>query len=76
MRTGTPVLLRLDDGSLVEGVVDLAFRENGGWTVVDFKTDRDFEASSDCYIAEVSLYSKAVGAATTGLPVRGVVLVL
>ena len=40
-------LLRREDGTLLEGVVDLAFREEGpdfaGWTVVDFKTDREFE---------------------------------
>jgi ATP-dependent helicase/nuclease subunit A len=29
LRRETPVLLRLDDGSLAEGVVDLAFREQG-----------------------------------------------
>lgn len=56
-------------------MVDLAFREDDAWTVVDFKTDREFEGSSDRYIAQVNLYSKAVGAAT-GSPTRGVVLVL
>jgi ATP-dependent exoDNAse (exonuclease V) beta subunit len=74
LRRETPILLRLDDGSLVEGVVDLAFREDDAWTVVDFKTDRKFE-ESDRYIAQVNLYSKAVEAAT-GSPTRGVVLVL
>ena len=61
-------MLTLDDGSLVEGVVDLAFHENtpdfAGWTVVDFKTDREFEASSARYIAQVRVYSEAVGATT------------
>jgi hypothetical protein len=56
----TPVLLRLDDGSLVEGVVDLAFHEDtadfSGWTVVDFKTDREFATSSDRYTAQVGIY--------------------
>jgi ATP-dependent helicase/nuclease subunit A len=46
LRRETPVLLTLDDGSLVEGVVDLTFREDTpdfiGWTVLDFKTDREF----------------------------------
>ena len=79
LRRETPVLLKLDDGSLVEGVVDLAFHEDtpdfAGWTVVDFKTDREFEASSARYIAQVRVYSEAVGAAT-GSPARGIVLVL
>jgi len=34
-----PFHLNLDDGRLVEGVIDLAFIENARWVVVDFKTD-------------------------------------
>jgi ATP-dependent exoDNAse (exonuclease V) beta subunit len=60
-------------------VIDLAFRDDTpeftGWTVVDFKTDREFEETSDRYIAQVQLYSRAVGAAT-GAPTRGVLLVV
>jgi len=78
LRRESPVLLRLDDGSLVEGTVDLAFQEDTsdfvGWTVVDFKTDREFEATSERYIAQVSVYSEAVSAAT-GSPARGIILV-
>jgi ATP-dependent helicase/nuclease subunit A len=79
LRRETPVLFTLDDGSLVEGVVDLAFREDtpdfAGWTMVDFKTDREFAASSARYVAQVRVYSEAVAAAT-GSPARGIVLVL
>jgi ATP-dependent exoDNAse (exonuclease V) beta subunit len=79
LRRETPVLLRLSDGCLVEGVVDLAFRDDApgfaGWTVVDFKTDREFEESSDHYIAQVTIYSKAVGAAMNS-STRGVLLVV
>jgi ATP-dependent helicase/nuclease subunit A len=79
LRRETPVLLRLDDGSLVEGIVDLAFRDDtpdfAGWTVVDFKTDREFEDSSNRHIAQVRVYSKAVAAATNS-PTRGVLLVI
>ena len=46
-----------------------------GWTVVDFKTDREFDETSDRYIAQVRVYSKAVGAATNA-PARGVLLVV
>ncbi len=35
-----PMFYSRDDGSLVQGVADLAFLEGGRWTVVDFKTDR------------------------------------
>ena len=48
LRREVPILLRRDDGTLAEGVVDLAFLEEGpdfaGWTVVDFKTDLEFES--------------------------------
>jgi ATP-dependent helicase/nuclease subunit A len=60
-------------------VVDLAFRDETpnftGWTVVDFKTDNEFERSSDSYIAQTRIYSKAIAAATKA-DTRGVVLVI
>jgi ATP-dependent exoDNAse (exonuclease V) beta subunit len=31
--------LRLEDGRLLEGVIDLAFVEQDRWVVVDFKSD-------------------------------------
>ena len=72
-------MLTLEDGSLIEGVIDLAFRDDTpdftGWTVVDFKTDREFEETSDRYIAQVRVYSQAVGAATSAAT-RGVLLVV
>jgi hypothetical protein len=65
--------------SLVEGVVDLAFREEvaelTGWTVVDFRTDREITSASDQYAAQVSAYVAAIGAAT-GLSSRGILLVV
>ena len=42
-RRETPVTASEEDGSLTDGIVDLAFREDGKWTVVDFKTDRELE---------------------------------
>jgi ATP-dependent helicase/nuclease subunit A len=79
LRRETPVMLTLEDGGLVEGVIDLAFRDDtpefAGWTVVDFKTDREFEETSDRYIAQVRVYSQALGAATSA-PTRGVLLVV
>ncbi len=75
LRRETPLLLRLPDGVLAEGVVDLAFREADGWTVVDFKTDREIEAQRASYEAQVRLYARAVSAAT-GEPARGALLVV
>jgi ATP-dependent helicase/nuclease subunit A len=79
VRRESPVMLALQEGPLVEGVIDLAFRdvtpEFTGWTVVDFKTDREFGETSDQYIAQVRVYSEAVAAATRE-PARGVLLVV
>jgi ATP-dependent exoDNAse (exonuclease V) beta subunit len=79
LRRETPILLTLENGALVEGVIDLAFREDTpeftGWTVVDFKTDREFANSADRYTAQVGVYSEAISTAT-GLPSRGIVLVI
>jgi ATP-dependent helicase/nuclease subunit A len=73
------VLLRREDGTLLEGVVDLAFEEGEGdsvrWKVVDFKTDRELESSCEAYMAQVAMYSEAIGKAT-GAPVESVLLVI
>jgi ATP-dependent exoDNAse (exonuclease V) beta subunit len=76
-RREAPVLLRLPDGSLAEGVLDLAFREEGalGWTVVDFKTDRELAVQRAAYAAQVRLYAEALARAT-GEPARAVLLVV
>jgi ATP-dependent exoDNAse (exonuclease V) beta subunit len=59
-----PVTLRERDGVLVEGVVDLAFRDTDGWVVVDFKTDQELGAALDTYRRQVCLYARAIHAAT------------
>jgi ATP-dependent exoDNAse (exonuclease V) beta subunit len=73
-RRETPVTLTLDDGTLVEGVVDLAFEENGEWTVVDYKTDREIAtAGEDQYRRQIALYATAIARAT-GVRTTGVLL--
>ncbi len=72
-RRETPVLFVAADGVLVDGVVDLAFREPDGWVVVDFKTDATLAARLDAYRAQVALYARGISAATH-LPARGIVL--
>jgi ATP-dependent exoDNAse (exonuclease V) beta subunit len=74
-RRETPVTLTLDDGTLVEGVVDLAFEENGQWTVVDYKTDREIaERGEEQYRRQLGVYAaaiaKATGASTSAVLVR------
>jgi ATP-dependent exoDNAse (exonuclease V) beta subunit len=64
----TPVTCTLEDGTVIEGVVDLAFEEAGRWQVVDFKTDREIDAAGEMeYRRQVSIYAAAIQEAT-GLP--------
>jgi ATP-dependent exoDNAse (exonuclease V) beta subunit len=72
-RRETPITLRLADGSLIEGVLDLAFLEKGGWTVVDFKTDREFEKQLEHYKRQVGLYALSIERAT-GQPCGGILM--
>ena len=63
-RRETPITLTLADGTLVEGVLDLAFWEQDAWTVVDFKTDRELEKELAHYKRQVGLYALAIERAT------------
>jgi ATP-dependent exoDNAse (exonuclease V) beta subunit len=75
LRREEAILMRLDDGTVVDGVVDLAFCKEGAWTVVDFKTDRELGDRAGRYQAQVRLYVRAIVAAT-GQPASGILLVL
>jgi AcrR family transcriptional regulator len=73
-RRETPVSCTMDDGGIVEGVVDLAFEENGEWTVVDYKTDRELAASGvERYRRQIGLYARAISEATRK-PARGILV--
>ncbi|HJZ67269.1 MAG TPA: 3'-5' exonuclease, partial [Blastocatellia bacterium] len=74
-RRETPIAIKLEDGVLVEGIVDLAFVDAGSsaWTVVDFKTDFEIGGRLDEYRNQVALYASAVSQAT-GLDARGILL--
>ena len=62
-RREVPVTWRNGKGTIIEGFIDLAFRENGRWTIVDFKTDEEMRRAAN-YAAQVDLYAKAVRAST------------
>jgi ATP-dependent exoDNAse (exonuclease V) beta subunit len=73
-RRESPVSCLMPDGTLVEGIVDLAFEESGRWTVVDYKTDREIEASGEeRYRRQVGVYLTAITRAT-GRPADGVLV--
>ncbi len=64
-----PVILKLDGHRVLEGVIDLAFLDNGAWHIVDFKTDADLPANQPRYRRQLAWYARAMREAT-GLPVR------
>jgi ATP-dependent helicase/nuclease subunit A len=75
IRRECSVLHKLDDGSLVEGVADLAFAEGSNgetiWNIVDFKTDLAIASRLDEYRAQISLYARGIAKAID-LPTRGI----
>ncbi len=68
-----PFLLDRAGVYLVEGTIDLAFSEDGAWTVVDFKTDADLDARRQAYRRQIAWYVHALQQ-MTGAPARGVLL--
>ena len=76
-RRETQVILPGSGGELIEGVVDLAFRElhdaGASWVVVDFKTDAEIAGKKARYETQVLLYVEAIRAAT-GEGASGVLL--
>jgi ATP-dependent exoDNAse (exonuclease V) beta subunit len=71
VRRETPVSWVQKDGTLVEGVLDLAFDEGDRTVVVDFKTDHELAAGEARYRAQLQQYLGAVSRAT-GRPAAGV----
>ena len=63
---------KLSDGSLAEGVIDLAYRTPSEWVVVDFKTDAAVPKEG-AYAEQLRLYVSALSRAT-GEAARGVLL--
>jgi ATP-dependent helicase/nuclease subunit A len=77
-----PEFLVSDSGTellptVVEGVIDLAFKERGGWVIADYKTDvgtdADFATRAVGYRRQVELYARA-WTTLTGEPVKERVL--
>jgi ATP-dependent helicase/nuclease subunit A len=61
----------MQDGVLLSGIIDLAFRENGRWCLVDYKTDR-IPATPDAHIKfytpQLRCYEKAWQQLSGGSP--------
>lgn len=74
-RREVPVTWRGAGDVILEGVADLAYKANGAWLVVDFKTDAEVETRVDAYARQVALYAEGIALAT-GETASGVLLVL
>ena len=61
------------DGSILEGVLDLAFEEADVWTVVDFKIQAELSGPLARYRRQVGAYASVV-ARVTGRPATAVLL--
>jgi ATP-dependent exoDNAse (exonuclease V) beta subunit len=68
-----PLVLKLDNGRLLEGFIDLAFLENGQWSIVDFKTDTDTLGRRNQYERQLQWYGYAL-TKLTKLPARAYLL--
>lgn len=71
VRRETPVSWKQEDGTLIEGVLDLAFEESDRTVVVDFKTDHELLAGEARYRLQLQQYlgavARATGRAATGV---------
>jgi ATP-dependent exoDNAse (exonuclease V) beta subunit len=65
-RREVPIAWRDTSGSLIEGVIDLAFAQADGWTVIDFKTDEEFRGNELAYRRQVAMYASGIRAANRG----------
>ncbi len=55
-----PITWSAPDGTLVEGIIDLAFEDAAGLTVIDFKTDRELSTDVARYRRQLSVYCQAL----------------
>jgi len=67
--------LKAPDGSLVQGVLDLCFLEDGAWVLLDYKTNRVEKADDllPVYAEQLRWYARALRE-LTGTPVREALL--
>ncbi|PYS44474.1 MAG: hypothetical protein DMG13_33820 [Acidobacteria bacterium] len=68
-----PILIKDDMAGLLEAIIDLAFVEDTGWCVVDFKTDAENVRRLSKYRRQVGWYIHSIEK-TTGRSARGYLL--
>jgi len=73
VRREAAVVDHLPDGTVVEGVIDLAYETAEGWVVVEFKTDAAIDDSLTKYETQTLAYVRAIARAT-GRAASGIIL--
>lgn len=65
------LVMNEESGTLLQGVIDCAFLEDGEWVLVDYKTDRISDENAFCerYALQLTWYARALER-ITGRPVR------
>jgi ATP-dependent helicase/nuclease subunit A len=58
-----PLVLKLENNDLVEGIADLAWLAEGQWHVVDFKTDADMTSRRAKYERQLQVYASGLAQA-------------
>ncbi len=64
-----PIMLKLDESRVLEGVIDLAFESGDAWNIIDFKTDADLASNRAHYKRQLHWYSLAISRLNK-MPVR------
>jgi ATP-dependent exoDNAse (exonuclease V) beta subunit len=69
-----PIIWHAPDGGLVEGTIDVAFEDQSGTSVIDFKTGRELDTDPGRYRRQLAIYCRAVrdlrGGAVHGVIMR------
>jgi ATP-dependent exoDNAse (exonuclease V) beta subunit len=60
MHRELPIILKLEDRKVLEGIIDLAFFDQGAWQIVDFKTDADLAKNQTHYKRQLHWYALAM----------------
>jgi len=55
-----PIVLKLENDRVLEGIIDLVFADQGAWQIVDFKTDADIAANQVHYQRQLQWYCLAI----------------
>ena len=68
-----PFVMRLSDGTLLQGMIDLCYLKDEMWTIVDYKTDRfglEDEQVISRHAGQLRLYGQAMQTAYPGQGIR------